>query len=216
MENASSNDWTSNTLGVSLQNVRSHQSENPHEAHRCFFWRKLDQPGHDSCRLFKMPTGWVLRGAAVFQASGRPCHLQYEIVSDTAWKTRRAKVSGFVGNRAVEVRIRSVAKRHWIANGDRQKGVEGCIDLDLGFTPATNLIAVRRLALEVGQKAEAPAAYLAFPKLRVEKLAQSYHRTGPTEFEYEAPSVGYKGKLVISKLGAVVRYPGLFEKVQSS
>jgi hypothetical protein len=29
-----------------------------------FFWRKLDHPGHDSCRLFKLPKGWLLSGAA--------------------------------------------------------------------------------------------------------------------------------------------------------
>ena len=45
--------------------------------------------------------------------------------------------------------------------------VSGCVDLDLGFTPATNLIAIRRLALSVGASAEVTAAWLDF---RAQKL----------------------------------------------
>lgn len=82
-------------------------------------------------------------------------------------------------------------------------------------TPATNLIALRRLALRVGESADAPAAYLAFPAMRFVKLAQTYHRMGRTEYEYAAPSVGYAGSLDVLPSGAVARYPGLFELVTS-
>ena len=65
-----------------------------------FFWRKLDHPGHDSCRLFKLSDGWRLIGAAVFWDEGRPCHFEYEVLANAAWKTRRASVAGYLGNRA--------------------------------------------------------------------------------------------------------------------
>ena len=91
--------------------------------------------------------------------------MQYEVAADAEWKTQRAKISGFVGNRAIELRIRATSKQRWIVDGQEHGNVAGCIDLDLGFTPATNLIAVRRLSLKVGQRAEATAAYLAFPKM---------------------------------------------------
>lgn len=116
-----------------------------------------------------------MSGAAVFIDRSRPCHLQYEVSVDAEWKTQRAKVSGFVGNRAIELRIHATSKQRWIADGQERGNVAGCTDLDLGFTPATNLIAVRRLSLKVGQRAEATAAYLAFSKMRFEKLLQTYH-----------------------------------------
>jgi hypothetical protein len=31
-----------------------------------FFWRKVDHPGYDSCRLFRVTNGWRLAGVAVF------------------------------------------------------------------------------------------------------------------------------------------------------
>jgi len=178
-----------------------------------FFWRKLDHPGHDSCRLFKLSDGWHLSGAAVFWDAGRPCHFQYEVVTDAAWKTQRAKVTGYLGNKAIDLCISSAGNQRWQVSGAPQKGIAGCIDVDLGFTPATNLIALRRLALKIGQRAEAPAAYLEFPKMRFVKLPQAYHRIGRTEYEYEAPTVGYSGMLQVSPSGAIVYYPRLFERV---
>jgi hypothetical protein len=113
------------------------------------------------------------------------------------------------------LRIASAGAAGWRLNGVPKRRVTGCVDVDLGFTPATNLIALRRLALKVGQGAEAPAAYLAFPAMRLVKLPQRYRRTGPSEYEYEAPTVGYAGTLRVESTGAVSRYPGLFERVTS-
>ena len=175
-----------------------------------FFWRKLDHPGYDSCRLFQLTNGWRLSGVAVFWGGRYPCHFHYEVVTDSAWRTRRAGVNGYLGNRAINMRINAAGNR-WKVNSELQDNIAGCLDVDLGFTPATNLIAIRRLSLKVGQYAEAPAAYLAFPTMHFVKLAQTYYRTGRNEYEYEAPTVGYAGTLQVTSSGAIVHYPGLFE-----
>jgi hypothetical protein len=125
------------------------------------------------------------------------------------------KVSGYIGKKTIDMRITSTGSAHWELNGVLIKSVTGCVDVDLGFTPATNLIALRRLSLKVGQRAEAPAAYLQFPEMRLLKLPQSYQRTGTREYAYEAPTVGYSGTLHVLPGGAVSRYPGLFELVAS-
>lgn len=178
-----------------------------------YFWRKLDHPGYDSCRLFRLINGWRLSGSAVFWDNGQPCHLQYEVVADAVWRTRRASVQGFVGNKAVDLNIRTAKKGSWRVNGKLKNNVAGCIDVDLGFTPATNLIVLRRLSLKMGQRAEAPAAYLEFPKMRFIRLPQTYVRIGRTEYKYTAPTVGYSGTLHVTPSGVVSLYPGLFERV---
>lgn len=82
-------------------------------------------------------------------------------------------------------------------------------------TPATNLIALRRLSLKVSQCEEAPAAYLQFPQMRLVRLPQTYLRIGRTEYKYDAPTVGYSGTLRVLPSGAVIQYPRLFERVTS-
>jgi hypothetical protein len=180
------------------------------------FWRKVDRPGYDSCRLIRLSSGWRLSGAAVFWETPRACHFQYDVIADVAFRTKSAAVVGYLGKKAIDIRIRSAGTGRWRVDGTLIAAVAGCIDVDLGFTPATNLLALRRLALRVGQHAEAPAAYLEFPRLRFRKLPQRYERTGRTEYAYDAPSVGYTGTLQVSSLGAVIEYPGLFELVSIS
>ena len=181
-----------------------------------FFWQKLNHPGHDSCRLIKLPAGWRLSGAAVFLEAARACHFQYEVVADAAFRTKSALVVGYLGRKAIDVRIRSAGLGRWRVNGVPNADVAGCIDVDLGFTPATNLFAIRRLELKVGEHANAPAAYLEFPSLRLTRLPQRYERVGRTTYAYEAPTVGYAGILQVSSQGAVLRYPGLFKLLRTS
>jgi hypothetical protein len=178
-----------------------------------FFWRKLDSPGHDSCRFFKLGDGYRLLGAAVFLESRRVCHLQYDVMADAGFRTTSASVAGFVGKAPVDICIRATGGGRWEVDGRDDAGIAGCLDVDLGFTPATNLLPIRRLALRVGQEAEAPAAYLSFPAMQVTVLRQHYKRLSRTEYDYESPSFGYRAILRVSPIGAVVEYPGLFELV---
>lgn len=176
-----------------------------------FFWRRLDQPGHDCCRLFKHSGGWVLQGNAVLMDAGQPCSVAYEVRVDSTWATRNATITGFHGRKEIEMRIRRSSAGQWRVDEAIQNAVAGCVDVDLGFTPATNMLAVRRLELAIGGQAEAPAAWLALPNTKLRVLPQTYRRATALGYDYEAPSVGYKGRLQVSSLGAVVRYPGLFE-----
>ncbi|HEX9171501.1 MAG TPA: putative glycolipid-binding domain-containing protein [Telluria sp.] len=177
-----------------------------------FLWRKLDSPGHDSCRFFSLADGYRLLGAAVFLEAGQACQLQYDVVADAGFRTTRAAVAGFVGNQPVDVRI-SATGQHWEVDGKRVPALAGCLDVDLGFTPATNLLPLRRLALHVGQEADAPASYLAFPAMQFTLLPQHYHRLSGAYYDYLAP--GYRGTLRVSAMGAVEHYPGLFELLWS-
>lgn len=109
------------------------------------------------------------------------------------------------------MRVRRTANSQWRVGTDIQHAVAGCVDIDLGFSPATNILALRRLSLGIGEQAEAPAAWLALPSMKLRVLPQTYLRSTKFQYEYEASTVGYKGQLQVSSLGAVVQYPGLFE-----
>lgn len=178
-----------------------------------FFWRRLDGRGHDSCRLLELPNRWRLSGAAVFAEAGLNCHLHYIVDAEADFRATRADVAGYVGNREIHLKIRSPGFGKWQIVGRRSGAISGCPDVDLGFTPATNLLPIRRLGLRVGEAADAPAAYLSFPKMTLIKLPQRYERVARDRYAYAAPTVGYAGTLRTSRIGAVVHYPDLFELV---
>jgi hypothetical protein len=56
-------------------------------------WRRLDAPGHDTCRLLRLRdggpavAGWQLEGTAVFRhEDGRPAQLHYLVHCDESWR----------------------------------------------------------------------------------------------------------------------------------
>jgi len=173
-------------------------------------WRRLDMPGHDACRLVETTSGWKIAGTAVFRDRSGPAALAYHVEGDAGWRTREAWVRGWIGEQSIEVAIVRQGDA-WHLNGVPVSGLEDCIDVDLGFTPATNLIPIRRLALVVGGAAGAPAAWLDIATRHLERLEQRYERRGETAYWYEAPAFGYAAELEVGPDGFVRRYPGLWE-----
>jgi hypothetical protein len=174
-------------------------------------WKRVDVPGHDACRLDEGPAAWTIRGTAVFREAGTPAMLAYEVVCDLAWHTHHGRIHGWIGNRSLDVRITRTTAGVWALNGETTPNLEGCIDLDLGFTPATNLIAVRRLALPIGRAADAPAAWFDVSAGTLGALEQRYERRTETAYWYESPKFGYAALLETTPTGFVTRYPDLCE-----
>jgi hypothetical protein len=101
---------------------------------------------------------------------------------------------------------------HWTLNGAPLPRVDGALDIDLGFTPATNLLPIRRLNLAVGERAEVRTAWVRFPELRVEALEQTYQREAENVFRYEARGDGerFQARLDTDEYGRVLLYEGLW------
>jgi len=174
-------------------------------------WRRLDLPGHETARLEPAGDGWTLAGTAVFTHAEGLCRLHYEVACDGAWRTTHARVAGFVGDRAIEVVIDVDEDARWTLNGEPCPQVEGCVDVDLNFSPSTNLLPIRRLRLEVGQEAAVRAAWLRFPGFALEPLEQRYLRTAQDVYRYESAGGAFVRDLTVTADGFVTRYPGFFE-----
>jgi uncharacterized protein len=89
--------------------------------------------------------------------------------------------------------------------------VEGCIDIDLGFSPSTNLLPIRRLELAVGEEAAVTAAWLPFPSLVFERLPQVYRREGEGTYRYASSGGVFVRRLEVNPAGFVTSYPGLWQ-----
>ena len=176
-------------------------------------WRRLDVPGHDAATLQIGPVGAVLSGMAVFDEGG-PTALAYVVEADRDWQTTAAFVRGWRASQSVDLRLRRDSAGTWTLNDATCPTLQGCIDLDLSFTPATNLLPLRRLALSVGHSAEVRSAWLEWPEIRLTPLVQRYLRRSETEYEYEADLPGvkpFRSKLRVEPGGWVLDYAGLWQ-----
>jgi uncharacterized protein len=175
-------------------------------------WRRLDCPGHDACYLERVSDGWRIDGTAIFREHGAPARLAYQVACDAEWRTQDGHVVGWLGPRSVEFRVRRTEQGKWSLNGQPVPNLDDCLDLDFGFTPATNVLQRRRAALHEGQSAEIPVAWLDVQAGTLERLAQRYSRRGVTTHWYEAARFGYSALLEVNVAGFIVRYPGLWEE----
>lgn len=174
-------------------------------------WRRLDTPGHDACRLMRSAAKWELDGTAVFRQDGVAARLSYRITCDSSWRTEKGSVQGWLGLHSVKFSIARTNSGGWTLNDATVTGLEECVDLDLGFTPATNLVHLRRLALAVDQQAAAPAAWLDVSAGILDGLYQRYERRTETAYWYEAPRFDYQALLEVNPDGFIEHYPRLWE-----
>lgn len=170
-------------------------------------WRILDDPGHEACRLESDASGWQITGAAVFSYEQQPCHLSYTIHCDAAWQTQSVAVHGWVGSRTVAIEISADAERRWQLNGRACQAVEGCFDIDLNFSPSTNMLPLRRLSPAIGQEIEVRAAWLRFPSFELEPLPQSYRRLDDANYHYESNGGSFVTTITFHESGLVAHYP---------
>lgn len=174
-------------------------------------WQRLDAPGHDACRLERSETAWQLDGAAVFrQADGRIAQLHYRVRCDLHWHTQWGTVRGWLGDATIDFSVAHDAHGRWLLNDTPVPELAHCIDLDLGFTPATNLITLRRLQLAQGEHAAAPAAWLDLEGGELGLLEQHYERCGESAYDYRAERFDYAARLEVTAEGFVRDYPELW------
>ena len=175
-------------------------------------WRGIDRAGHDYCSVHDEGDFRFLSGVAVFVHEHQSCRLEYVVKCDSAWNTLLAKVSGWVGDKPIDVEITTTSDHRWFLNGAEQPSVAGCIDVDLNFTPATNLLPIRRLNLPLGQEANVSAAWLRFPEFELERLEQTYSRVDEHTYHYESGGGDFVTELTVNQFGFVTRYPEFWEE----
>ena len=169
-------------------------------------WQRLDQPGFEICRLWQRDDALRLEGTIHTIAEGVPAELSYEVTCDRTWATRAVRVALRRGPSPVTVELRREEGDRWWRDGVRMAELDGTTDIDLGFTPATNTLPIRRLHLAVGASHTIQAAWVRFPELSVAKAAQTYTRLD--EFTYRYESGTFSAELVVDDDGLVAGYAG--------
>lgn len=173
-------------------------------------WTRLDVPGEEVAELVQTAHGWQLEGEANFEHEGGRADLSYDIRCDTDWTTEIATVSGSVGNRSIDIELLRNHAGEWALNGSKVWEATGCDDVDLNFSPSTNMLPIRRLNLSIGQRAQVRAAWLRFPSFILEPFEQTYTRTAEDRYIYESAGGKFRRELTVTPAGFVLEYPGIW------
>ncbi|BBH65648.1 hypothetical protein ACTI_23330 [Actinoplanes sp. OR16] len=194
------------------------------------FWERRDVPGAEHALLADR-SGLYAHGTAL-AAAPVPYACHYELQTDQDWMTARADVRTEGAGWARQVRLELAAGR-WritaseqgdldaalVAAGHARAGLPGsedpdllygAFDVDLGCSPLTNTLPVRRLGLltaEIGVAHRISVAWVLVPSLEVVQADQIYTTLGDNLVRFASET--FSADLSIDDQGFVVDYPGL-------
>ena len=137
-------------------------------------WSSAELRSTEHFRLAIETSSATLAGVVVLEGGGVPGHLTYRVEVDGSWRTVAADAEIELG--PTQRRRLEVADGRWTVDGVQRADLDGCVDVDLGWTPATNLLPIRRLELESGGAGRIDAAWLRYPELDVVRSTHSPDR----------------------------------------
>jgi hypothetical protein len=168
-------------------------------------WRRSDDVEADElCTLTVRDNGLSLVGTVLGAEEGRPVRVEYRVLADRAGLTTAAHVRDLRGFETRTIALERDAKDRWTVDGIVKRALKGCADIDLGCSPSTNTLPIRRLRLAIGASQTIQAAWVRFPELVVVKAAQTYLRLD--EFTYRYASGTFEATLTVDEEGLVTAY----------
>ncbi len=199
----------------------SRQQEQP----RVVMWQGIWRLGTEWCDLSQVGDGWRLTGAVLLAVGGAPAEVRYEIAIDASWATRAVDITSRSGSDVRMRRIHLAADQQQIWHRQDSlaadaagpsvelEEVRGLLDIDLGFSPSTNTLPIRRLAPEIGEAVDVTAVWLRYPELTIAPLPQRYIRLDERRYRYESNGGAFVAELEVDALGLVVAYEGGWQRI---
>jgi hypothetical protein len=168
-------------------------------------WRRSDEVLADEhCTITMRDGGLSLVGTVLGSEAGVPIRVEYRVLADGAGATTAVHVRDLRGFAQRTLTLGRDTKGNWSVDGVPVKALKGCIDVDLGCSPSTNTLPIRRLHLGEGHSKTIQAAWVRFPSLAVEKTPQTYTRLD--DFTYRYTSGTFEAELVVDDDGVVAQY----------
>ncbi len=180
-------------------------------------WQNIDEPGMEYCHLSSHDEGWQLTGTALLSHNDDPLQVRYQVLCNFLWQTRTVNlvISAGASQRTIRL-IVDKGRRWWIEEGEAYEeliALRGCVDVDLGISPATNTLPIRRKPLDIGDSIDVTAAWIRFPEVEIEPLRQRYTRLTKNRYRYESGNGNFTTEIEVDDMGLVTHYPDNWERI---
>lgn len=176
-------------------------------------WRRiLDDHCIEECVVTASPDGFGIAGRIIAAHEGEPLSVTYDIRCDGAWSARGIAVEQVLCNVPARLHL-TRTHQGWQIDGAPDARLDGCAEPDLGLTPSTNALAIRRLGLAIGQAADITCAWVTFPALSVEPSLQRYERLADSEYRYTNVASGFTAIVTVDALALPVAYGRIWTRI---
>src|ERR1700730_5688051 len=200
------------TASVSAR-PRDFTDNRPMGTRRWILWQGLLTPSMERFVVGASAKGFEFSGLILQAHEESPYVVRYAIEVDGAWRTRKVEVELEDGGQR-RLSLTVDGEGNWSHDGQRLEQVAGCIDVDLEWSPSTNTLPIRRLALAPGDTKTVAAVWVRFPSLEVQRIEQSYERLADRRYRYR--SGRFTADLAVDEDGIVLQYGVNWKAVASS
>lgn len=183
-------------------------------------WQDWQGHGLEHCVCREEAEGLVLEGVVVGTRHGAYGG-HYFVRADALFRTREVRVEYVSGPR---LHIESDGDGNWrdMITGKALPSLNDCFDVDIGITPATNTLPIKRLKLSAQQSQEIVVAYIPLPDqiegdFLPQRAEQRYTCLVPHHrYRYDGLFRAFTAELEIDETGLVLDYPDTFRRVEIS
>lgn len=166
-------------------------------------WRSEELSSTENFRLIRQQDHWILEGDVTITESSRSARWLYKITCDPNWQTQEVRIQN---SRMAPLTLSRDNEGKWYQNGVSIPDLDGADDIDLGFTPATNTLPIRRLQPKINETIICHAAWFRPNDCSIVPVEQYYTRLGANLYEYHNPSSGFRTQLDVDQHGLVNAY----------
>lgn len=181
-------------------------------------WCDWEGKGLEHCSFYSSDDYSILEGALVGTREGH-YGAHYFVRADNLLRTREVRLD-YVGGPRMHIQVDERGNWFDVIGNSVIASLAGCLDVDMGVTPATNTLAIKRLDLQVHASQDIVVAYV--PLLaqidgvflpRPARQRYTCLRVGQC-YRYEGIFRGFAAELELDEHGLALDYPETFRRVR--
>lgn len=181
-------------------------------------WQHIDAPGWEHVRIISDHPGWtVFDSILVRQHAGLVLRGGYTLVVDKQWRTLELRLMLETSPGTMEgIHLLTEGDGRWTdANDQHIPELDGCLDVDIDWTPLTNALPVHRLRIKEGEEHAVPVVHISLPTMSIQPETHRYHRLNDSDVTHSVGDDNIIHALSMGNDGFVVQYPERFLRTGS-
>nr|WP_084141248.1 putative glycolipid-binding domain-containing protein [Cryobacterium roopkundense] len=151
-----------------------------------------------------------LRGTTTAVEGNSTWAVGYVVDLDEHWNTQGVVATNATVRGEARRAIQRLGAGRWAIDGVHDPALDGCSDVDFESSSVTNAIPIHRMAFDVGETVEAPAAFVRADDLSVVRIEQQYTLVGIGDreitFDYISVTFGFACRLTFDASGLILDY----------
>lgn len=178
-------------------------------------WQSLAEPGWEHVRVQDDHPGWtVFDSIFAREHNGQVLRGGYTLVIDKSWRTLELRLMVEIApGEMTGIHLLSEGDGHWTdANEQPVLGLDGCMDVDIQWSPLTNTLPINRIPLHGTDEHEINVVFVHLPDLSLEPVTQRYRRVDSETVQYATEHRDGVRLLKVDDDGFVTHYPETFDR----